>query len=157
MVVRIASLKDADIVGQVHSSAWKSAYRGIIPDNFIDSDTSEKRKNEFLESIKDDKCTYYLLEESDQAAGIVKTREENNDLEIESIYILSEFRRNGIGKQFIDFIKANNPQCNIFLWVLESNINARRFYERNGFIPSGDTRTISRGAELTQIRYELTK
>ncbi len=153
MTVRIAFSKDADVIGEVHSSAWKSAYRGIIPDSFIDSDTAAKRKNEFLDSIKDDKCTYFLLEESDQPVGIVKTREANNGLEIESIYILSEFRGKGLGRQFIDFIKVK--RSGIFLWVLEANTNARRFYEKNGFTPTGETRTITRGVELTQIRYEL--
>ena len=154
MIVRIAFPKDADTVGQVHSSAWKSAYLGIIPDDFIDSDTAEKRKTEFLESIKDKNCTYYLLEESNQVAGIVKAHKSNNILEVESIYILSEFRGKGLGKQFFDFIKANRSECSIFLWVLEANTNARHFYESIGFIPTGDTRTITRGVKLTQVRYE---
>ena len=153
MRVRIASREDADIVGKVHSDAWKSAYRGIFSDEYIDSDTNIKRRNEFLESIQDDTCTYFLLEESDQPAGIVKTREVNSGLEIESIYILSEFRGKGLGRQFIDFIKAS--RSGIFLWVLEANTNARRFYEKNGFTPTGETRTITRGVDLTQVRYEL--
>ena len=40
MNVRIASREDADIVGKVHSDAWKSAYRGIFSDEYIDSDTN---------------------------------------------------------------------------------------------------------------------
>ena len=154
MRVRIASREDADIVGKVHSDAWKSAYRGIFSDEYIDSDTASKRRNEFLDSVQDDTCTYFLLEESDQAAGIVKTHESNNTIEIESIYILSEFRGTGIGRQFIDFIKANRSGS-IFLWVLEVNTNARRFYEKNGFVPTGETRTITRGGEFKQLRYEL--
>lgn len=154
MRVRIASQEDADIVGKVHSDAWKSAYRGIFPGEYIDSDTASKRKNEFLDSIKNDKCTYFVLEETNQVAGIVKTFERNNALEIESIYILSEFRGEGLGRQFIDFIKEERAG-NIFLWVLEVNTNARRFYEKNGFVPTGDTRTITRGGEFKQLRYEL--
>ena len=46
MKVRIASREDADIVGKVHSDAWKSAYRGIFPNEYVDSDTDIKRKNE---------------------------------------------------------------------------------------------------------------
>ena len=154
MRVRIASREDADIVGKVHSDAWKSAYRGIFSDEYIDIDTASKRRNEFLDSVQDDTCTYFLLEESDQAAGIVKTHKSNSTLEIESIYILSEFRGKGLGRQFIDFIKEERAG-NIFLWVLEANTNARRFYEKNGFVPTGDTRTITRGGEFKQLRYEL--
>ena len=154
MRVRIASQEDADIVGKVHSDAWKSAYRGIFPGEYIDSDTASKRKNEFLDSIKNDKCTYFVLEETNQAAGIVKTFESNNALEIESIYILNEYRGKGLGRQFIDFIKADRSGS-IFLWVLEINTNARKFYEKNGFLPTGNTRTITRGIEFKQFQYEL--
>ncbi|MBR4403664.1 MAG: GNAT family N-acetyltransferase [Clostridiales bacterium] len=153
MEVRKAVAEDSTVVGEVHSSAWKSAYRGIIPDDYIDNDTASKRTEEFLESIKDDKCTYFLLEESGKAAGIVKTHEEDNVLEIESIYILTEFRGNGLGRKFMDFIKTYKPYDSIVLWVLAANTKARRFYEQNGFVLSGDSRTIERGIELKQLRY----
>ena len=155
MNVRIADQKDSNIVGNVHFMAWKSAYRGIFPDEYIESDTPSKRSEEFLDSIKDDRCTYFLLEEAGQAAGIVKIREEDNTLEIESIYILDEYRGKGFGRQFIDFIKTYRPQADIFLWVLEVNTNARRFYENNGFVMSGESRTIKRGTEFVQLRYVL--
>ena len=153
MNVRIANPEDSNIVGNVHSMAWKSAYRGIFPDEYIDGDTASKRSEEFLDSVKDDRCTYFLLEEAGQAAGIVKIREEDNTLEIESIYILDEYRGKGLGRQFIDFIKTYRPQADIFLWVLEVNTNARRFYENNGFVMSGESRTIKRGADFLQLRY----
>ena len=153
MSVRRALREDAEVVGEIHSKAWKSAYRGLFPDEYIDSDTASRRTGEFLESIKDDKCMYFLLEASGQPAGIVKTCECDNVLEIESIYILSEHRGQGLGAEAIDFILAYKPWDGIFLWVLEDNIKARRFYEKNGFKLSGDTRTIRRGIELKQLRY----
>ena len=153
MSVRRALREDAEVVGEIHSKAWKSAYRGLFPDDHIDSDTASRRTGEFLESIKDDKCMYFLLEASGQPAGIVKTCECDNVLEIESIYILSEHRGQGLGAEAIDFILAYKPWDGIFLWVLEDNIKARRFYEKNGFKLSGDTRTINRGVELKQLRY----
>jgi len=153
MSVRRASREDAEVVGEIHSKAWKSAYRGLFPDEYIDSDTASRRTGEFLESIKDDKCMYFLLEVSGHPVGIVKTCECDNVLEIESIYILSEHRGQGLGAEAIDFILAYKPWDSIFLWVLEDNIKARRFYEKNGFKLSGDTRTINRGIELKQLRY----
>ena len=153
--IRVAGVADASVVGKVHSEAWKSAYRGSFPDGFINGDTASKRTDEFLNSIKDDKYTYYLLQESNQTAGIVKTHAEENSLEIESFYILNEYKGKGLGSRFIDFIKNSaKPEC-IFLWVLENNSKARHFYENNGFVMTGDSRMINRGIELKQIRYNL--
>ena len=155
MKIRIATLEDATIVGKVHSEAWKSTYRGVFPNEYIDDDTPLKRSEEFLEFIKIDSCTYFLLENSDTIAGIVKTREKSKILEIESIYILDEYRGKGFGRQFIDFIKAKGAWTEICLWVLESNSHARRFYENNGFVLSGKTRMIMRGIEYKQLQYIL--
>ena len=155
MRIRTAVPEDFKVVGKVHSDAWKQAYRGIFPDDYIDSDTASKRAEEFLQAIKDDKCTYFLLEESGKAAGIVKTCEDNNILEIESIYILDEYRGMGLGRQFMDFIKTYKPYDSIFLWVLEVNTGARRFYEKNGFKIHEKFRTIYRGVEFKQVKYVL--
>jgi len=154
--IRVAGVADANVVGKVHSEAWKSAYRGVFPDSFINLDTAAKRTEEFLDSIKDDKYIYYLLQESDQTAGIVKTGVENNALEIESFYILNEYRGKGFGSQFIDFIKNSlKPEC-IRLWVLEDNTRARHFYENNGFVMTGESRMINRGTELKQMKLQFT-
>ena len=155
MNIRKALPEDSSVVGRVHSDAWKSAYRGIFPDDYIDNDNASKRAEEFLESVKDGKCTYFILEENGLAAGIVKTCEDNNSLEIESIYILEEHRGKGLGGQFIDYIKTYKPYDSIFLWVLEVNTKARRFYEQNGFKVNGKFRTIARGVILNQLKYVL--
>ena len=38
MNIRKALPEDSSVVGRVHSDAWKSAYRGIFPDEYIDND-----------------------------------------------------------------------------------------------------------------------
>ena len=156
MIIERASYNDADKVGEVHSTAWKSAYRGIFPNEYIEKDSAQTRKNEFLNSIKDDHCTYLLLKDSDRTVGIVKIRDNTTDVEIESIYILEDYRGNGLGKACIDYIRSNWSDKNVYLWVLEVNTKARSFYERNGFVFTGDERTIVRGESFIQYRYRLT-
>lgn len=44
----------------------------------------------------------------------------------------------------------------IYLWVLEENSSARRFYERMGFVPGGRTQTGSfAGKEVRELQYIL--
>ncbi|MET0144056.1 MAG: hypothetical protein ABW122_16120 [Ilumatobacteraceae bacterium] len=35
VTIRPASVNDADAVGEVHMRAWQSAYRGVIPDDYL--------------------------------------------------------------------------------------------------------------------------
>jgi len=36
VTIRLASVDDADAVSEVHVRAWQSAYRGVMPDDYLD-------------------------------------------------------------------------------------------------------------------------
>lgn len=45
---------------------------------------------------------------------------------------------------------------NIFLWVLENNLGARRFYEKVGFACSGKSKKAEIGGKyVTEVQYIL--
>ena len=39
MVIRRALIEDADVVGEVHSVAWKQTYQGVFDQEYLDSDS----------------------------------------------------------------------------------------------------------------------
>ena len=77
--------------------------------------------------------------------------------EIISIYLLPEYIGKGYGKQLlsrcVEELKRSGF-CDILLWALEDNHRARNFYEKNGFLCSGDYR-LDRigGKELKELLY----
>lgn len=150
-----AKIEQADIVGQVHSEAWKQAYANVFPKGFLDEDTPEKRKQEFLESCGCKEAFYYIVYEDDKAVGLVKVVDEPDTYEIASFYFLEQYRNKGYGKQVIAYLRKELVKKRMQLWVLEENIKARRFYENNGFKNTGNTRMISRGNDYMQNQYEL--
>ena len=94
-------------------------------------------------------------EKDAMTVGIVKLELDSLHCEISSIYILGEYRNKGYGKEMIAFIRDLYTDKNVYLWVLEENIRARFFYEKNGFKNTGIKRNIWRGKDYVQIRYEL--
>ena len=61
----------------------------------------------------------------------------DNAVEVERIYVLADQQGKKIGNQLLDFAidLANKAELQyIWLGVWDKNINAIRFYERNGFI-----------------------
>ncbi len=46
-----ANIMDADLVGYIHSTAWKQAYTEMFPIEYLDEDTPQTRTNEFLEAL----------------------------------------------------------------------------------------------------------
>jgi len=123
-----ANEKDAMTVGMVHSCAWKQAYKDMFPQEYLETDTKEKRTEEFLQSCNSDNINYYLIYTEEIAVGIVKLELDSLHCEISSIYILEEYRNKGYGKEIIAFIKDLYADRKVYLWVLKENSKARAFY-----------------------------
>lgn len=150
-----ATIEHVDLVGYVHSTAWKSTYQNIFSKEYLSTDMIDKRKEEFMDSLANDNIQYYLVFENDIAIGIVKLIMEDNICEISSIYFLKEHRNKGYGTETIKYLMKKYYDKRIVLWVLENNVNARLFYKKNHFLETGDTKMIYRGNEYMQVKYEL--
>ena len=79
--------------------------------------------------------------------------------EIVSIYIHPDYFRKGYGQKILDValtdMKIDGFQ-NCYLWVLKENMNARHFYEKNGFQCNQDIFNLEiMGKKLTDIRYVI--
>lgn len=153
MVIQRAIKEDADVIGEVHSEAWKQTYQGIFSQEYLDSDSLSSRREEFLRSLDDNRCVYLRLEEEGQTAGIVKLIDNVDEIEISSIYILEKYRGCGFGRKVIEYIFSEYKDLRIVLWVLEVNLNARTFYEKCGFELTDKIRLIDRGGEFKQLMY----
>ena len=65
---------------------------------------------------------------------------DSNSMELERIYILKRFQKNGVGKALMDKALEMAEQLGkekIWLGVWEHNDNARAFYEKKGFVETG--------------------
>jgi len=65
--------------------------------------------------------------------------------------------KKGYGSKLFDFVLSEiNKQGfkNVFLWVLEDNANARKFYENKGFVFDGEYLNDKIGGKkLREVRY----
>lgn len=52
---------------------------------------------------------------------------------IDQLYIHPDHWRQGIGKALLDFAREQSPD-HLWLYTLQINVNARAFYEKNGFV-----------------------
>ena len=51
--VRRADVNDARVLGEIHSSSWKIAYRGIVPDSILDNTSVDKRQKYFEKALSE--------------------------------------------------------------------------------------------------------
>lgn len=77
--------------------------------------------------------------------------------EIISIYLLPNYMGRGYGKALLEAAVAELKTMdykNVFLWVLEENSRARKFYEKMGFTLADDYLDDNIGGKnLREIRY----
>jgi len=122
-------------------------------ETFSDENTKEDMENyleenfsyERLESeIKNNGSRFYIVENNDEVVAYMKLnfdkaqteKGHDNTLEVQRIYILQEYKSKHIGKRLIQKtieIGRNNNLNYIWLGVWEHNINAIKFYEKQGF------------------------
>ena len=161
---RWAQIEDAEALGLIHAESWKAAYKNIMPEDFLNNISIEKRQKRFEEALLNKTEENAVILCNDKIVGFIclgKARDE--DLaesfgEIWGIYLYPEQWGKGFGRKLISWgIKElENRGCNkIVLWVLEENYKARGFYENIGFRQDGTFKDIKIGKFLKEMRYVL--
>jgi ribosomal protein S18 acetylase RimI-like enzyme len=175
MTIRTATADDADELTRVHIATWRSAYTGIMPDDFLAAldarAWSAQRRARLaapgpyttLVSTVDSGITGFTAFGPYRMDG-----PENLDLsvgEILAIYVHPDHQGAGLGRTLMDAAVARMAAAGVAeirLWVLEENWPSRRFYERYGLVADGqrDSFRVHRpGGEpvdLDEVRYTLT-
>ena len=145
-------------------SSWRSGYKGIIPDDFLDNLSVEEKAEKTRKYMNESEGNpYYCAVYDNKIIGnlvIIKSRDEDktNTGEIVAFYLLEEFWGKGYGREMMDFAiekLTNAGYDEIILWVLEENKRARRFYEKCGFVFDGTKKEIIIGKPLIEVRYTL--
>ncbi|MFS8104120.1 GNAT family N-acetyltransferase [Lentzea alba] len=155
MTIRKAVVDDAVGVATVHVRSWQSAYRGIMPEEFLDQISIDARAEHWSSAIPSGNV-WVALSEGDvvgfAAAG--PSRDSDASFELYAIYFLPSAWGNGQAQPLA--IEALGDERDVVVWVLEDNHRARSFYARLGFVADGVTKSEVVGTvELTEIRYRL--
>lgn len=147
VVIRKTKFNDLIKVSEIVISSWKTAYRGIIADEYLDSLTVEqnyqKRVNDYNEN------NFVVAELNGEIVGFCRFRFENVynekfpeiDCELCALYVKPDYKGKGIGKKLINYV-INNCKSNgykkMILWCFKDNYPSRMFYEKTGGIYGGE-------------------
>lgn len=156
VVFKKAFAEDAEIFSQIHSAAWHQAYADLFEKAYLKSVTDGEKKHDFLDGLQNGEKEHYIIYKNENPIGIIVISIRSAVMEINSLYLLSNFKREGIGSKAIKYVETVAEQCSvntIVLWVLTDNKTARKFYENQGFLLTGSEREIERGRIVSQVRY----
>lgn len=164
--MRRATGADAAAVAAMHVRAWQTAYRGIMPDPFLNGleVVSRASRYSFDRSGPGDPVTWIAVDR-DVVVGMVGVGPgRDEDLpglgEVRALYVAPDRWRSGAGSALMakaERLLTDAGFSDAFLWVLEDNARGRRFYEAARWAADGRTKLVGIGGrELVEVRYRKT-
>lgn len=164
IVVRHARLEDATSIARIHVETSRAAYRGLVPDEVLDTLSVKRREELWRHTLATDAPRLVFVAQDDHAlAGFCAalapargTEASERIAEIGAIYVSPRRWRTGVGRALIKAALAElraEGWLSVQLWVLAGNEAAKQFYERLGFNADG-TEKLDRRLGRTELRME---
>lgn len=150
--IRPGTREDARAIAEVHVASWRDAYRGLLPDGFLDRLSVDEREAQRAEGFDDPGSPFSVLvaEDAGSVVGFVAYGPSRDDDateetgEVPAIYVEPGVVGTGVGRALFAAATEGLRERGYrraTLWVLEANERARRFYEKAGWRWDG---TVSR-------------
>jgi ribosomal protein S18 acetylase RimI-like enzyme len=165
MRIREATLADARAIAGIHVRAWQAAYRGHMPDGYLDALSVEDRLAQHEWSLRNQRETWrhWVADDAGSVVGFAVTGpSEDADAdertgEVYAIYLEPDRIGTGAGRTLfasaVEDLRSRGFRT-ATLWVLESNDRARRFYDAAGWSADGTTASERVDcAMLPTVRY----
>jgi GNAT superfamily N-acetyltransferase len=159
---RPARLDDAALIAGLHADSWRRHYRGAYADTYLDGDLDADRLAVWSARLATPDRTATIIATRDGTpAGFVHVafdRDPSWGTLVDNLHVVHHQHRSGIGTHLLAFAAqsvithAGTPA--LYLWVLEQNSAAQRFYlargatrgERLPSSPPGGDRTRLHGS-----------
>ena len=149
-MIRSATVSDAPAIARVHVASWLSTYRGLLPDDFLESLSETNYTERWKRVITEGASKVVVAEDGSDVVGFAsggreRAGEQGFEGELYAIYVLDNAQRRGLGRELgLD---------NMIIWVLRDNRPARQFYERLGGIFVRSQPITIGSATLVEVSY----
>ena len=139
MQIIIKTMKtDEEIKGKafVHWSCWHEAYAGIVSPAYLQKLTLEKCEQMAFQW----RDNILVAKDGARVIGFAGFGEHDaNTGELFALYVLKEYRGTGVAQMLLQAaLEKLSAYPAIGLRVLKENPRAIRFYEKNGFVRTGE-------------------
>lgn len=163
MTFRDALDSDAPAIARLHAESWRSAYRGMLSDDYLDNRAHPERaalwQARFAEKAL--KPFFAILAESDKQlvgfACVFPNEHPAFGSFLDNLHVSPHLVGQGIGRHLLTEVArrlaADGISGGLYLWVIEQNSRARRFYKSAGAIEvERAVLSIVDGASTPEVR-----
>jgi GNAT superfamily N-acetyltransferase len=159
-----ASQQDLEPIALLHAQSWRSTYRGIVPDEFLDQRADFDRREFWAARFASAAADRWLLLQALGAGSllgfvsVILDAEPKWGARLDSLHVSKDAHGTGVGRTLFqaarEWIARVSPGTSMHLWCVERNHVARRFYERQGgAIVEAANRPFAGQASVPELRY----
>lgn len=165
--IRRAVPADAAAIASISVRGWQTAYRGLLPDAYLDSLSVAQRRSAWHHYLVRELAGYrmWVLEEGSRVVGFTRTGPcFDPDAgpragQIFGLYVDPDRLRAGLGRRLLthalDDLRARGFRQAI-VWAFEGNERAARLFAAAGSRPDGCTRLFAaHDHEVPEVRYRI--
>lgn len=142
IAVRRAAAGDAPGIAQVRIASWRTTYRGMIPDAYLDGmqlEASIALWDRVL-TAGPNTTSVFVVEHAMEIVGfacgtILKEPKHGFNAELAAVYLRRDFQRFGLGRRLVGSVadaQHAHGATGLLTWVIAGNKGARAFYEGLG-------------------------
>lgn len=167
VTIRRARPGDADAMARVHLAAWRSTYAGVLPEAYLTGMSAARESLGYERSIMERRgghAGFVAIADGHEIpgggvigfiTGGMSRRPGIADGEVETLYLLDDFRERGIGRRLMRAMASHLASLgaeSAFAWVLQDN-PSRWFYERLGAKLTAREEITFAGQKTMQLAY----
>lgn len=126
----------------MHAESWRTAYRGFLPDTFLDGPVFDERRQFWTTRMAAPHSDRRLVVKAVSDDGIlgfacaVLDADRRWGALLDNLHVRPDLKGRGVGKRLFDYVRewiaTVEPDWCMHLTVIEANHYARRFYDREG-------------------------
>ena len=158
----IRRVEDAAAIAVVHVRTWQAAYEHVFGAERLAGLEPAAREGLARRFASSPEYDVFVAEDgAGRIVGFVSSgppEEEGEQRELFAIYVLPEAwgtaAATGLMAATVDAMHGRGA-TDAILWVLDDNPRARRFYEREGWLPDGTAESEYLGLTVPLVRYRV--
>jgi GNAT superfamily N-acetyltransferase len=142
LILREATGHDAAAIAKLHADSWRSAYRGILSDEYLDNRVHIERAALWQQRFSEraEKPFFVILAEAGNElvgfACVFPDEHPTYGAFLDNLHVVPIRTGQGIGRRLLSAVAgrllAAERRGGLYLWVIEQNARARQFYAKAG-------------------------
>jgi ribosomal protein S18 acetylase RimI-like enzyme len=163
MEYRDATWLDAPAIAALHADSWRRSYRGSYTDAYLDNEADADRLQVWTQRLAQPNpaAQTVVAKVGPIVVGFVHTVVDVDPVYgalLDNLHVRHDYQHAGLGSQLMAHSAAmvlhTRPAQGLYLWVLEANVPAQRFYARRRGTPvDRATFTDPDGSTNSWLRY----